>query len=262
MVNGIIRSDGAAVAARLGRLLEPLGGSRLVLAGAGGALGIALRAVIAAYNHAHSGRPIRLAAFDRLPAGGAGPAEWIVNLLPGLRAVWTMLDQARGGQVRGLLSLASPGGGEGWPPVEALCATHWRLYRTPVAVLRPFGVYGPGQGGMPLVLPWDGAETASFCYAAEAAEACLVLLVMAEAHGQVFDLAGGDTVTPGQLVAAAALAGLPPPVVLGGGLRRQPEPARLIRLTGLRPRIGLAEGLARTRAAGLVGSPVGAVNRA
>lgn len=262
MVNDVIRSDGEAVAARLGRLLDPLGGGRLVLAGAGGALGIALRATVAAYNRTHPARPIRLAAFDRLPAGGTGPAEWMVNLTPGLRAAWGMLEMVRDGRARGLLTLAQPGGGEARPSVETLCATHWRLYRTPVAALRLFGLYGPGRWGAPLVLPWDGTETAPFCYAADAAEACLILLVMPEADGQVFDLAGTDPVSPGQLAAAAVLAGLPPPVVLGGGVRRRPDSARLVRLTGFRPRVGLVEGLARVRAAAHVGRHPGAVNRA
>ncbi|MBI2323099.1 MAG: NAD-dependent epimerase/dehydratase family protein, partial [Chloroflexi bacterium] len=89
---------------------------------------------------------------------------------------------------------------------ETLCVTYHALYGTPVKMVRPFNVYGPGQRlddrrvipdlmssavyRRPIVLHSDGRATRSFCYVSDAVRAMLYLLV-SEADGGVFNV-GND----------------------------------------------------------------------
>ena len=75
---------------------------------------------------------------------------------------------------------------------ETICATYHRLYETPVKIVRPFNVFGPGQRlddgriipdmmsaaleRRPLVLFSDGRATRSFCYISDAVRAMLTVL--------------------------------------------------------------------------------------
>ncbi len=93
---------------------------------------------------------------------------------------------------------------------ETLCTTYFRLFGTPVKLVRPFNVYGPGLrlddgrivpdllrealAGGPLTLLSDGSATRSFCYVADFVEALLHLLV-ADAPGEAFNLGNDHEVT-------------------------------------------------------------------
>jgi dTDP-glucose 4,6-dehydratase/UDP-glucuronate decarboxylase len=89
---------------------------------------------------------------------------------------------------------------------ETLCSTYYRLYKTPIKVIRPFNVYGPGQrlddkrimpdlfsaalAGDPLVLLSDGRATRAFCYLRDATWAWLHVL-LSNADGEAFNV-GND----------------------------------------------------------------------
>lgn len=89
---------------------------------------------------------------------------------------------------------------------ETLCMTYHRLYGTPVKIVRPFNVYGPGQrlddGRIvpdlirsalrrePLGLYSDGRATRAFCYVSDAVRAIWHVL-LSEADGEVFNV-GND----------------------------------------------------------------------
>ena len=90
---------------------------------------------------------------------------------------------------------------------ETVCATYHRLYGTPVKVVRPFNVFGPGQRlddgriipdlmsaaleRRPLVLFSDGRATRSFCYISDAIRAMLTVLFRG-ADGEPYNI-GNDT---------------------------------------------------------------------
>src|SRR5581483_3358860 len=73
---------------------------------------------------------------------------------------------------------------------ETLCMTYFRLFATPVTIVRPFNVYGPrlrlddgrvvpdflrdALAGKPVEILSDGSVTRSFCYVSDAAAAMLL----------------------------------------------------------------------------------------
>lgn len=86
---------------------------------------------------------------------------------------------------------------------ETLCMTYYRAHSTPVKVMRPFNVYGPGQrlddgriipdliGAAvrrdPIVLYSDGRATRSFCYVSDAITA-MWLVLLSDADGEIFNV--------------------------------------------------------------------------
>jgi UDP-glucuronate decarboxylase len=93
---------------------------------------------------------------------------------------------------------------------EALCMTYFRLYGTPVKLVRPFNVYGPrlrlddgrvipdlisdALNGRPITLYSDGRATRSFCYISDFVTA-LILLLVADVAGEAFNLGNNQEVT-------------------------------------------------------------------
>jgi nucleoside-diphosphate-sugar epimerase len=93
---------------------------------------------------------------------------------------------------------------------EALCMTYFRLYGTPVKLVRPFNVYGPrlrlddgrvipdlisdALNGRSITLYSDGRATRSFCYIADFVTA-LVLLLVAEVAGEAYNVGNDQEVT-------------------------------------------------------------------
>jgi dTDP-glucose 4,6-dehydratase/UDP-glucuronate decarboxylase len=155
---------------------------------------------------------------------------------------------------------------------ETLCFEYFRHHQVPVKIARPFNVYGPGLRlddgriipdilhnglqGRPLTLLSDGLDTRSFCYAADAAAALLLLLVSSSV-GEAFNV-GNDAE-----ISMAAVAGVanelfdPKPGVkyatspdpnyrVDSPRRRCPDLAKIHSHLGWRPQIGLTEGLKRT----------------
>jgi len=156
---------------------------------------------------------------------------------------------------------------------ETLCALYHQLHGVPVAVGRPFNVYGPGQRiddrrivpdlmqaalrGGPLVLLSDGRATRSFCYLRDATWAMLLILLEGR-PGEAYNL-GNDHEEVSMLQVAETLrevAGLPGPVqyrqsedrhyLTDNPQRRCPDLGRLRALGRFEPQVQLREGLART----------------
>ena len=109
---------------------------------------------------------------------------------------------------RGFVSCTGPRAcyDEGKRLAETLAMTYFRLFGTPVKIIRPFNVYGPGLRlddqrvlpdfmtqvlqGEPIVLLSDGSPTRAFCYIADAA-ALMVRILLDGAPGEAFNL-GND----------------------------------------------------------------------
>ncbi|MBN2493550.1 MAG: NAD(P)-dependent oxidoreductase [Deltaproteobacteria bacterium] len=136
----------------------------------------------------------------------------------------------------------------------------------PVAVLRPFNVYGPGQWGQgavrafvlgaleggPLVLRGGGGQVRAWCYVDDFVQGALAALDRPEAPGRVFNLGNPEAAVSVRELAVrvSALAG---GVALVEGdaepdevAERTPCVERAARLLGFAPRVDLDEGLRRT----------------
>jgi dTDP-glucose 4,6-dehydratase/UDP-glucuronate decarboxylase len=157
---------------------------------------------------------------------------------------------------------------------ETLCTTYFRLYGTPVKIVRPFNVFGPGQRlddgriipdllsaaleRRPLRLYSDGRATRSFCYVSDAIRAMLRVL-FSGADGEAYNI-GNDMqeTTIGQIAETMSeVAGEPPlPVIyersadphylVDNPQRRCPDLTKLRALQGWTPRVTAREGLHRT----------------
>lgn len=69
MISDIIRADADSVVAGLGRLLDPLAGSTVVVTGAAGFLGGFFLDVLDAFNHSRGGSPAQVVAVDNMMVG-------------------------------------------------------------------------------------------------------------------------------------------------------------------------------------------------
>jgi dTDP-glucose 4,6-dehydratase/UDP-glucuronate decarboxylase len=164
---------------------------------------------------------------------------------------------------------------------ETLCSTYYRLYKTPVKVIRPFNVYGPGQrlddkrimpdlmsaalSKKPLVLLSDGRATRALCYVRDAIWGMLHVTV-SKADGEAFNV-GNDEQELSMLDVAQRLSKVAAKVMNGPELevkyeksedphylsdnpqRRCPNLAKLRGLAGhapWSPQVMLNEGLERT----------------
>jgi len=157
---------------------------------------------------------------------------------------------------------------------ETLCATFFQLYKTPIKVIRPFNVYGPGQRlddkrimpdlfsaalkGEPLVLLSDGRATRAFCYLRDATWAWLHVL-MSNANGEAFNV-GNDEEEISMLDVATRLAEVAAPPKLDvkyaksddahyltdNPQRRCPDLRKLRALAPWTPQVTMREGMART----------------
>lgn len=157
---------------------------------------------------------------------------------------------------------------------ETLCTTYHRLYGTPVKIVRPFNVYGPGQrlddgrvvpdmlaaalAGRPMVLHSDGRATRAFCYAADGIRGLLHVL-LSGSDGEAYNVGNPRTeVSMATLAETMADVAAPPrlPVeyrasadpdyLTDNPQRRCPDTRKLEALAGWVPSVGLAEGLERT----------------
>lgn len=156
---------------------------------------------------------------------------------------------------------------------ETLCVTYHQLYRTPVKVVRPFNVYGPGQrlddrriipdlmaaalAKKPLVLLSDGRATRAFCYVADFIAGMLSVLLAGDA-GEAYNVGNDQEVTVRTVAETVASIAAEPPleVVFSASAdpeyltdnpqRRCPVLAKVRRKTGYSPRFPLRAGLERT----------------
>lgn len=157
---------------------------------------------------------------------------------------------------------------------ETLCSTYFSLYKTPVKVVRPFNVFGPGQRlddgriipdlisaaleRRPLVLFSDGRATRSFCYVSDAIRAMLRVFFSGR-PGEAYNI-GNDTeeVSIGRLAERMSeVAGEPklpvryehnpdPNYTKDNPHRRCPDLTKLRSLEGWKPVTDVREGLRRT----------------
>lgn len=158
---------------------------------------------------------------------------------------------------------------------ETLATVYHRLHDTPVTIIRPFNVYGPGQRlddgrvvpdllsaaleRRPLVLLSDGRPTRSFCYARDAAAGILCALVAGQ-RGAPYNVGNDHEVSMAQLAQAVVDAAGPPALSIeyrtsadpdyltDNPNRRCPDLARLRSVAEWAPEVGLATGLTRTLA--------------
>lgn len=157
---------------------------------------------------------------------------------------------------------------------ETLCTTYHRLYGTPVNMVRPFNVYGPGQRlddgriipdlmtsalrRQPIVLYSDGRATRAFCYVSDAVRAMWQVLLY-DRKGEIFNV-GNDTeeVTIRQVAEKLRLVAGPPPLEIrlaksedqnylaDNPQRRCPDLTRVRTQFGYEPQVSLEDGLRRT----------------
>jgi dTDP-glucose 4,6-dehydratase/UDP-glucuronate decarboxylase len=157
---------------------------------------------------------------------------------------------------------------------ETLCTTYTRLFGMPITIVRPFNVYGPrlrlddgrvvpdfvreALEGRQISILSDGRATRSFCYVSDAVAALLLLLVR-EPSGDVFNVGNDEEVTIAQLAklvdeVSGNLLGVryetsdDPAYLTDNPSRRSPDLSKLTAATGWAPAVGLREGLERTLA--------------
>jgi dTDP-glucose 4,6-dehydratase/UDP-glucuronate decarboxylase len=153
---------------------------------------------------------------------------------------------------------------------ETLCMTYFRTHATPVRIVRPFNVYGPGLRlddgrlvpdlaraallGRDLVLHSDGTPTRSFCYVTDFVVGLLRVVARGK-DGEAYNVGNDHEIAVRDLAAAMSRAA-------GGGARvvvarsddpdyltdnpqrRCPDLARL-RALGAAPTVALERGLGR-----------------
>lgn len=111
---------------------------------------------------------------------------------------------------------------------ETLCMTYYKLYKTPVKIVRPFNVFGPGMKpndfrviptflyraftGKYLPVHDKGNQTRTFCYISDAVTGFLQVL-LSEKSGEVYNV-GNDTNEINMMSLAETVVGL---------LKKKPE---------------------------------------
>ena len=94
---------------------------------------------------------------------------------------------------------------------EALTMTYWQHYKTPVKIVRPFNVFGPGMkyndfrvipaflmSGLtekPLNVHGDGSQTRTFCYITDAIVAIFKVL-LSDKNGEVYNVGNDNNEMP------------------------------------------------------------------
>jgi len=156
---------------------------------------------------------------------------------------------------------------------ETLCTTYHRLYGTPVKIVRPFNVYGPGQRlddgriipdlmtmalqHQPIVLYSDGRATRAFCYISDAVRAMWHVL-LSDADGEVFNVGNDEGETSIRNLAECVRQVSGPPwldikyhvsedkhYLTDNPQRRCPDLRKLRSYFSWQPEVTLAEGLER-----------------
>lgn len=157
---------------------------------------------------------------------------------------------------------------------ETLCMTYYRVYGTPVKMVRPFNVYGPGQrlddgriipdlmrsavNRRPITLYSDGRASRAFCYASDALRAMWQVL-LSDADGEVFNVGNDrEEITIRQLAELLRQVAGPPWLEIRTGVsedrdyltdnprQRCPDISKLRRRFKYEPGVSLSEGLRRT----------------
>ena len=157
---------------------------------------------------------------------------------------------------------------------ETLCMAFWNIHRVPVKIARPFNNYGPGLrvsdrrvlpdffrdvlSGKDVVLLSDGRATRTFCYASDALEGYL-RLILSQENGEAFNIGTEAPEVSMRELARLVIAtcGKDSQVVqqtspdaqylTDNPQRRCPDITKAKQRLGYQPKVSLKEGLIRTR---------------
>jgi dTDP-glucose 4,6-dehydratase/UDP-glucuronate decarboxylase len=154
---------------------------------------------------------------------------------------------------------------------ETLCTTYFRTHRTPVRIVRPFNVYGPGLRlddgrlvpdlaraallGRDLVLHSDGTPTRSFCYITDFVVGLLRVIARGK-DGEAYNVGNDHEISVRDLALAISRAAGgagrvrvarsdDPDYLADNPQRRCPDLTRLRALGPAMPTVDLARGLER-----------------
>ncbi|HOE69256.1 MAG TPA: NAD-dependent epimerase/dehydratase family protein [Candidatus Omnitrophota bacterium] len=156
---------------------------------------------------------------------------------------------------------------------ETMCSAFWNVYETPVKMVRPFNVYGPGirpddyrvlpnfiehaLRKEPLPIHGDGRNTRSFCYINDGVESIFRVL-FSDANGEAFNIGNPEPEISIEELARYVQKAMPYPVEVvkidpphavyskSDPKRRCPDITKVSTVTGYKPRYSLEEGLKRT----------------
>lgn len=243
------------------------------------------RAISGCHRVVHMASLAGVSAVEADPAGALQTAvEGTANLLrvcddtPDLRRVVILSSsEVYGPEARdsseddATISKKAPGArwsyARGKLAAERMALEHHRRTGLPVAVVRPFNVYGPGQVGegavhtfvtralsnLPLLIYHGGQQVRAWCYVDDLVAGLLRVLFDEAAIGRVFNLGNPDCAITIQALAERIVslsgsaseiraASRPGPDVLV----RTPDISLARRLLDFAPRVGLDSGLGRT----------------
>lgn len=155
---------------------------------------------------------------------------------------------------------------------ETLCMTYYQVYGTPVRIVRPFNLYGPGMRhtdrrvvptflykgliGQSLPVHDKGTQTRTFCYITDAVIALLKVLISGR-DGEVYNV-GNDKPELDMYELATIISGLfknkikprrrkfPGDYPGGEPQRRCPDLTKIKEELGYKPEVNLKDGLKRT----------------
>lgn len=155
---------------------------------------------------------------------------------------------------------------------ETLCMTYFGLFKTPIKIVRPFNIFGPGMSykdhrvipslihralnNQDLLIHSDGSQTRTFCYVSDAIIAFFKVLLSNE-NGQIYNV--GNSKNEISMNDLARLMGkvlnknirtknisYPKNYPKDEPQRRCPDINKIKRKLNFSPKIDLGEGLART----------------
>lgn len=152
---------------------------------------------------------------------------------------------------------------------EAMTMAYYRDRAVDARIVRIFNTYGPKSDpadgrlvpnfitqalrGEPLTVYADGTQTRSLCYVSDLVDGLIRAMESPSATGEVINLGNPEEHTIlefAQLIAGVAGSSssmvFSPPAVGDDPQRRRPDITKAQRLLGWQPRVGVAEGLART----------------
>ncbi len=155
---------------------------------------------------------------------------------------------------------------------ETLCMTYFNLFKTPIKIVRPFNVFGPGMNykdhrvipsiiyralnNKDLLIHMNGLQTRTFCYVSDAIIAFFKVL-FSEENGQVYNVGNGKNEISMNNLARLIGKILSKKIVTKNipypknypedePRRRCPDINKIKRKLNYSPRVDLEEGLTRT----------------
>lgn len=154
---------------------------------------------------------------------------------------------------------------------EALTMTYWQHYQTPVKIIRPFNVFGPGMKyndfrvipaflmsalqGKSLPVHGDGQQTRTFCYVTDAVVGIYKVL-LSDKNGEVYNIGNDDNEIAmiklaeqikSLLPTEVKIETIPYPANYPGDepRRRCPDLTKIRQELGYKPKVDLETGLER-----------------